>query len=74
MLDVLRSIHLSNSFILTNSDQWLKVVSKKTTKSIKIMFKNNPKQLLTFVPFVLSVVCAQKQTEVTSEMYFLSSC
>lgn len=74
MLDVLRSIHLSNCFILTNSDQWLKMVSKKTTKSIKIMFKNNPKQLLTFAPFMLSGVSAQKQTEVTSEMYFLSSC
>lgn len=27
------------------------------------MFKNNPKQLFTFAPFVLSIVYAQKQTE-----------
>lgn len=74
MLSVLRSIYQLNCFILTNSDQWVKVIREETTKSSKIMFKNNPKKLFTLAPFVLPVVYAQKQTEVTPEMYFLSSC
>lgn len=74
MFDVLRSIHQLTCFILTNSDQWAKVVSEKTTKSSEMMFRNNPKQLFTLAPFVLPVVYAQKQVEITSEMYFLSTC